>query len=213
MSDQPQAVCGFTPDDLAQVMSDLLPVGWVWPRDPEAVQQRTIAGLAPEFARIYTRDCDLLAESDPCMALETITDWERVLGLPDPCTGLLETLQQRRAMICAKIALYGRATLVSIEDYLRTLGFDVEINEGPGRFDFQIWVAAETPVWFRAGQSTCNERIRTWGNIMLECGIEYVKPGHTRPILNYLVPSEWDEGASVWDDDESIWDQGVRPPS
>ena len=208
---EPQTVCGFTPADLAQVMADLMPVGWVWPRDPDSVQQRTLAGLAVEFARVYTRDCDLLSESYPCGALETITDWERVLGLPDPCTGPLETLQQRRAAICAKIAMYGGATLESIEDYLRTLGFDVDIEEGPGRFDFTVWTVADTPVWFRAGQSACNESIRIWGNEMLECGIEYIKPAHTRPVLSYLVPSEWDGGASFWDDDESIWDQGVKP--
>ena len=64
---QPQAVCGFTQDDLAQVLSDLLPVGAVWPRDADSVQQRVIAGMAAEFARIYTRDCDLLNESTPAI--------------------------------------------------------------------------------------------------------------------------------------------------
>jgi uncharacterized protein YmfQ (DUF2313 family) len=209
---QSQAVCGFTPDDLTQVMADLLPVGAVWPRDARSVQQRTIAGLAVEYARVYTRDCDLLNESYPCNSLETLTDWERVLGLPDPCTGLLDTIQQRRAAICAKMAVVGSATLQSVEDYLNDLGYDVEVEEGPGRFDFTVWTAGTTPVWFRAGNSVSGEPIRVWGNLLLECGIEYIKPAHTRPELHYLVPADWDQEESIWDLGETWWDEGVRPP-
>ena len=215
MSDapEPQAVCGFMPDDLAQVMSDLLPQGWVWPRDPRSVQQRTLAGMAMEYSRLYVRDCDLLAEADPCNALETLSDWERVLGLPDPCTGPLETLQQRRAAVCAKIALFGDTTLESMQDYMRRRGVDAELEAGPGRFDFTVWTPEVNPVWFRAGQSTAGERIRIWGNQMLECGIEYIKPAHTRPVIAYLVPAEWDSGQSVWDNGDTLFDLGVKPPS
>lgn len=209
---EPQTVCGFTPEDLAQVMADLLPQGWVWPRDADSVQQRTILGLAGELARIYLRDCDLLNESYPCGALETITDWERVLGLPDPCTGMPETLQQRRAAICAKMSIVGSATLQAIEDYLNGLGYRVEIEEGPGRFDFTVWVPEVSVVWFRSGQSLSGERIRSWGNLMLECGIEYIKPAHTQPNMHYLVPADWDGAESTWDLGESWWDEGVRPP-
>ena len=144
-------------------------------------------GWHAEFARIYTRDCDLLNEFYPCNSLETLTDWERVLGLPDPCTGLLDTIQQRRAAICAKMATVGSATLQGVADYLTGLGYEVEVEEGPERFDFTVWTAATTPVWFRAGQSVAGERIRVWGNLLLECGIEYIKPAHTRPELHYLV--------------------------
>ena len=199
----PQAVCGFTVEDLAQVLSDLLPSGWVWPRDPESVQQRVMLGLAEEPRRILARDCQLLEEAYPCEALETITDWERVLGLPDPCTGPLETLQQRRAAICAKIAYVGGATRQAVEDFLNGLGYKVEVEEGPGPFDFTVWTAGNTPVWFAAGESTAEERIRTWGNTLLECAIEYIKPAHTQAILHYLTPAEWDDGSSEWDEGET----------
>lgn len=202
-----QAVCGFTPDDLAQVLSDLLPVGWVWPRDEDAVQQKLLRGLAPELARIYDRDCDLLDESFACGALEALTDWERVLGLPDPCTGLLETIQERRAAVCAKMAVTADMTLESMQTYLRGLGYDVEIEEGPGRFDFTVHAITTTPISFRAGSSVAGERLRTWGNNLLECGIEYIKPAHTRPVMDYHVPSVWDGGLSDWDGGYTIFDQ------
>jgi uncharacterized protein YmfQ (DUF2313 family) len=207
-----QVVCGFTAEDIAQVLSDLLPQGWVWPRDPESVQQRALLGIAEEMRRIQARDCQLLEEAYPCGATETITDWERVLGLPDPCTGLLETLQQRRAAICGKMSIVGGATRQAIEDFLNELGYEVEVEEGPERFDFTVWTAGVTPVWFRASESLANEALRTWGNELLECAIEYVKPAHTRAILHYLVPAEWDDGQSEWDDGQTWWDEGVRPP-
>jgi uncharacterized protein YmfQ (DUF2313 family) len=207
-----QAVCGFSVEDIAQVLADLLPEGWVWPRDADSVQQRTMLALAAEYHRLYARDCQLLAESYPCGALETLPDWERVLGLPDPCTGPLETVQQRRAAVCAKMSTFIAPTVRGIEDYLRTLGFEVEIEEGPGPFDFQVFVAGLNPVWFRAEGSSATESIRIWGNDMLDCGIEYIKPAHTRAILNFLVPADWDSGASVWDDNDTFWDEGVRAP-
>lgn len=209
----PGAPCGFTPDDFWQVMSDLLPWGAVWPRDPATVQQQTLAGLAVEFARINDRDCDLLAESYPGTATETIDDWERVMGLPDPCTGPLDTLEARRNAVLAKMASSTDPTPANIQAYLNSIGFQVEIEEGPGPFEFTVYAPADTSIWFRASTSLAGDRLRSYGDNRLECAIEYIKPAHTVPNLVYLIPSEWDGQASVWDSDQSIWDQGVKPPS
>lgn len=209
----PNAVCGFTADDYAEVMADLRPSGAVWPRDPASVQMLTLRGLATEYARLHGRDCDLLEESYPGTATETITDWERVLGLPDPCTGTLGTLQERRNAVLAKMAYTGDPTLENIEAYLRNLGFDVEIEEGPGPFEFTVYAAGDTSVWFRASQSSAGDRLRSWGNEALECGVEYIKPAHTNGSIAYLLPAAWDNDLSIWDNGLSLWDVGVRPPT
>lgn len=122
---EPQAACGFTAEDMAQVLSDLLPPGPVWPRDPETTLQKTMAGLAEEFARLLGRDCDLLSESYPGSATETITDWERVCGLPDECTGPLETLQERRQAVLAKLAMRGGQSRQYYIDGAAELGFTI----------------------------------------------------------------------------------------
>ena len=209
----PSAVCGFTPQDYWQVVSDLLPWGDVWPRDPETVQQRTMAGIAVEFSRLHARTCDLLAEGWPGTATESIDDWERVMGLPDPCTGPLATLEARRRAILAKMASNGDPTVANITAYLQSLGFEVEIVEGPDPYEFTVYAAADTSIWFRAGMSLAGDRLRTWGDNQLQCAIDYNKPAHTVANLVYLVPAEWDEGGSLWDNDLSIWDQGAKPPS
>lgn len=127
--DLPQTVCGFTAEDYAQVLADLLPTGPMWPREPETTIMTTIAGLAAEYARVHSRDCDLLTESYPGTSTETITDWERVCGLPDPCTGPLETLQERRQAVLAKLASRGGQSRQYFVDLAATLGYAITITE------------------------------------------------------------------------------------
>ena len=127
---EPQPVCGFTSEDYAQFVADLLPTGWAWPRDPDTVLMRTFAGLAVEFARVHRRDCDLLSESYPGSALETLSDWERVCGLPDPCIEPpLTGLQERRAVVLAKLATRGGQSRAYYIAVAKALGFDITITE------------------------------------------------------------------------------------
>jgi uncharacterized protein YmfQ (DUF2313 family) len=124
-----QAICGYTPQDFANTMADLLPSGMVWPRDPDTDLQRTIGGLAVEYARLHQRDCDLLAESYPGTCIETISDWERICGLPDPCTGPLRMLQDRRNAVLAKLAMRGGQDRQYYIDLAALYGYTITITE------------------------------------------------------------------------------------
>lgn len=210
--DQPQPVCGLTAEDYAQVLADLLPLGAAWPREPATVLMRAIGGFAVEFSRVHSRDCDLLAEAYPGTANETIADWERVCGLPDPCTGPLETLQQRRNAVLGKLSMTGGQSVAYITQFLTTMGFFVEITEGPGPYAWEIFTSPTTYVYFRAGVSRAGDRLKTWGNKMLECAVEEIRPAHTVVTITYASPSIWDSGASAWDLGQSVWDAHARPP-
>jgi uncharacterized protein YmfQ (DUF2313 family) len=224
-----QQVCGFTVEDFAQVLADLLPRGWAWSREPGSVQMRMITGLAAEFARVQNRDCDLLAESYPGTALETLTDWERICGLPDPCTGVLGTIQQRRAAILAKLAMRGGQNKQYYIDIAYAVGFQITITEyKPFRvgvshsgdmLNGEDWLyywrvtsfEESTKIYsFRVGQSVTHEALRYWSNTLLECVILSVAPAHT--IVHFAYQQSWslwdDPGnPSRWDDGNSIWDQ------
>jgi uncharacterized protein YmfQ (DUF2313 family) len=126
---EPQGICGFTGDDYAQVLADLLPQGVMWPRDADTDLQRTMRGLAEEFARVHARDCDLLAEAYPPTATETIPDWMRVCGLPDECTGPLETLQEQRDAVMNRLASRGGQSRQYFIDGAAALGFTISITE------------------------------------------------------------------------------------
>jgi uncharacterized protein YmfQ (DUF2313 family) len=230
-----QQVCGFTADDYAQVLADLLPRGWAWPRDPRSTLMHVMRGLAGEFARIHARDCDLLAESYPGTATETLTDWERICGLPDPCTGPLETLQERRWAILAKLASRGGQSRQYYIDIAAAVGFHITIQEfEPFRVGRNVtgqaiyglewifvwrvnWYDQERIFAFRTGQSATREPLRRWGNDLLECLIRGVAPAHTLVQFAFqLNRSDWDRddpaGLSVWDDGESTWDPRTGTP-
>jgi uncharacterized protein YmfQ (DUF2313 family) len=219
-----QPVCGLDADDYAQVLSDLLPRGWAWPRDPDTVLMRTFAGLAVEFARLHRRDCDLLSEAYPGTAIETLSDWERICGLPDPCVQPpITSLQQRRAAVLFKLAARGGQSRAYFIAVAFSFGFIIHITEffpfraGRSRagepcnnVDWQFtWkiTSAQYRVWsFLAGASTAGEPLRQWGNKMLECLLDPLKPAHT--ILQFAyVSSLWDAGASNWDYGQSVWDE------
>lgn len=225
-----QPVCGLSGDDYAQVLADLLPSGLAWPRDPASVMQRTLRGLAEEWARVTERDCDLLAESYPCGATESLSDWERITGLPDPCTGPLPTLQQRRAAVCAKIAAQGGASEAYFIALAEALGFEVleveyfqPFRAGLSRVGERLYseewlygwrvvvISPVTFVYFRAGLSAVGEPLRTWGNELLECAFEAVKPAHTVLLFAYRTESQWDDGDSIWDGGASHWDLSSSP--
>jgi uncharacterized protein YmfQ (DUF2313 family) len=196
-----QAACGFTAEDYAQVLADLLPRGWAWPRDPETVLMRVFGGLAVEFSRVHGRDCDLLAESYPGTAIEALTDWERITGLPDPCLPFpLNSLQARRRAVLFKLAARGGASKAYFIWIAGLLGFPITItefapfragrNRTGDRLYNQDWAyawrvnAPEVNIfYFRSGQSTASERLRDWGNAVLECILTRLKPAHT--ILHF----------------------------
>ena len=224
-----QQVCGFTADDYTQVLADLLPRGWAWTRELSSVQMLVISGLAAEFARIHARDCDLLAESYPGTALETLTDWERICGLPDPCTGVLGTIQQRRMAILAKLAMRGGQSRQYYIDIAAALGFTITITEyqpfrvGKGRASEHLsgldWIfywrvtsfeQNQKIYFFRTGQSATREPLRYWNNSLLECVIRAIAPAHTLVQFAYQNSwAIWDDPAdqSRWDDSNTIWDQ------
>jgi len=234
MADQEtQQVCGFTAEDYAHVLADLLPWGWAWAREPESVLMKTIEGLAAEYARVHARDCDLLAESYPGTALETLTDWERICGLPDPCTGPLDTIQERRAAILAKLAMRGGQSRQYYIDVALAIGFVITIEEfrpfrvGANRAGDHLygiewmyywrvtsWEPAQKITAFRVGQSATRERLRSWGNDMLECLLRAIMPAHT--VLQFAYQQQvtkWDFGLeglnteTLWDGGATTWDQ------
>jgi uncharacterized protein YmfQ (DUF2313 family) len=125
-----QAICGYTAQDFCDTMADLLPVGVVWPRDPDTDLIRTFSGLAVEYSRLHQRDCDLLTESYPGTCLETIWDWERICGLPDPCMDPPpRMLQDRRNAILAKLQARGGQDRQYYIDLAAIYGYTITITE------------------------------------------------------------------------------------
>jgi uncharacterized protein YmfQ (DUF2313 family) len=87
---------------LAQLKA-LLPPGRVFNLEPDSVLSRVLEGVADELTRVNARGADLINESDPRTAVETLSDWEATVGLPDArVTAIPSTTAGRQVAITQK---------------------------------------------------------------------------------------------------------------
>lgn len=93
---------------MGSMLARLLPPGTLWNLDLGGGLQRLLVAIGDEFARVLARGINLVDESDPRTASETLADWERMLGLPDDLvTAIPATTEGRRVAIAAKYAARG----------------------------------------------------------------------------------------------------------
>ena len=192
----------LTQAQYSEQVKTLLPVGAAWEQNaPGSVVSATSDATAGELARVDQRSDDLQNELDPSTATEMLTDWERVLGLPEDCTNVVGTLSQRRAAAAAKYALVGGQSPQYYIDLAAKNGFEITITEfqlftmGSSMGDpitseadiysFQVNAPEETIRDFVSGGSQSGDRLREWGNEQLECLINKYKPAHTIATFAY----------------------------
>jgi uncharacterized protein YmfQ (DUF2313 family) len=195
----------------------LLPPGKALPRDPGSDLAGLAHGLGEEMARIDARIDLLLDEAHPLTTLELLSDWERVAGLPDTCTGVPDTISERRVALANKIAQRGGQSIAFYTDITARLGYLVEIIEftsldagfGAGeecngdawRFAWRVDVLLnEGPQDFAIAEFCAGDDVGDllvgFGALNLECLISRAKPAHTEVIFAYLVDPE----AEFWFD-------------
>lgn len=191
----------FTDDDFTSEILALLPRGKVWPRDFDTIIRDTIKGLAPTYTRETGRANNLLVDSFPGTTTELLTEWEKSLGLPDPCQGLAPTVLQRRAQVIARFAQTGGQTVDYFISLAAALGYAITITEFvPSYFGmsfgdpfggldaayvWQINAPLVSQEDFLFGASDFGDPFSTWGNAVLECELQRVKPAHTTLIFSY----------------------------
>lgn len=189
--------------DYAQALAGLLPTGPAWPREPESTLQKFLLALAAELARIDGRATVLVYEADPRTASEMLADWERVAGLPDPCVEAAQTVVARRQALLGRLTSSGGQSRAFFILLAAALGYTVTITE------FKTLAAAISAgipyvgdswanTWrvnvpetvavreFRAGAGSAGEALRTWGNEVLECQFQRMKPAHTSVLFAYV---------------------------
>lgn len=188
--------------DYAQALAALLPSGAAWPRESGTGQMRLVEALAVELARVDLRGSQLLGEVDPAATSELLSDWERVVGLPDPCVTRAQTVAERRMALEGRLTAVGGQSKRFFIDLAARLGYSVTIDEFAsaaaataagvvftGSEWAHIWrvnvpVAVAT-VPFRAGAGCAGEPLNAWSNEVVECQFNRYKPAHTRVLFAY----------------------------
>lgn len=178
---------GMTADQYLRQLQALLPPGAAWTREENAELTRLLLALAEELARIDARCETLMDEADPRAVTEMLDEWEKNYGLPDPCTGPLGTLQERRDALTVKVAAIGGQSPAYFIALADSLGYAITIDEqvDADPFKWRVNAPAVSIRAFRAGQSVAGDQLRTWGNILLECTITRLRPAHTQVLFGY----------------------------
>lgn len=185
-------------------LAGLLPTGGAWPRDPAGALMQLLASIAVEFERLDGRAAQLLAEVDPASTTELLPDWERVVGLPDPCVTLAQTVAERRQALEGRLTSVGGQSRRFFIGLAARLGYSITIDEFVSAaaataagisFTGDEWAS----VWrvnvpttvsitpFRVGAGAAGEPLRTWSNQVIECQFKRYKPAHTRVLFAYMA--------------------------
>lgn len=194
---------GLTSAAYLEQLQKLLPTGPAWLNkiNPTSVLYKVLAGSVIEFSRIDARSGVLIEEVDPRTTYELLEDWERVAGLPTECAGLGDTIQTRRNQLVSVLTSRGGQSKAYYLALAAAAGFTITIDEfftmtvdddvddslydETWAFTWRVNAPAVTVLDFRAGQSAAGERLRTWGNEVLECLINHYKPAHTNVLFAY----------------------------
>ena len=87
----------------AQALAQLLPTGYAWPRDPDAVWMRVIDGVAASFEELDAVVEQAASEWLPHATRTRLDEWEEATGLPDPCFGAEQVYAARQARLVARL--------------------------------------------------------------------------------------------------------------
>lgn len=109
--------------DYISMLYGLLPRGIIWQREPNSAMDKLITATAVELSRLDGEGLRLIEEVDPQSSVEAISDWERVLGLPDQCGSSGDTLEERRAQVLGKLVRPVGQNAEFFEELARSLGY------------------------------------------------------------------------------------------
>lgn len=194
----------MTQEDYRAALAALLPTGAAWPRDTGSTLMLLLRAMAAEFERLDGRAAQLLAETDPASTTELLPDWERVVGLPDPCVTQVQTVAERRQALEGRLTSVGGQSRAFFIQLAARLGYTITIDEFASAaaataagitFTGDEWAhtwRVNVPsvvgvTWFRVGAGAVGEPLRTWGNEVIECQFNRLKPAHTRLLFAYPV--------------------------
>lgn len=134
----------YSAADYQRALQALMPQGKVWPRDPDAVQAKVLAGLAVSYERQNQRANNLLADAFPATAVELLPEWEATFGLPLGAAGPNPLTAARQALVLVRFIGSLGVSVADLTQYAALLGYSIAI-------------ATSAP--FRCGQSHCGQHL------------------------------------------------------
>lgn len=190
-------------DSFLAAVQSLPPPGRAFPRDTDTLMATVFTPPANAISNVRAAALQLInVEADAALTLELLADWEADYGLPDPCSPLGGSVDQRRASLLAKIASIGGQSPAYYIAVAAALGYTITITEykpfrlgwsslgapllGPGwQFVWDVNAPTITTSRFTLGSSALGDPFWTLGNTELECRIRAIAPAHTMVRFQY----------------------------
>lgn len=165
----------------------LLPPGRLLSRDPDSTVQGLLLAIGACFEALHTAAVRVLIEElYPPSTIALLPEWERALGLPDACTPIGQTLQERRARVVAKYVLQPRPTLAYLAELATRIGYPDATFEETGPYELTVNVPNPRVTYFRCGASRCGDRLGKIDRAEdLECLLNEEKPAHIALVFDY----------------------------
>lgn len=121
---EPEVIARYT-----RQLQNLLPPGRAFSLDPSSNVTKTLEVIAEELARLEVRGDQLIEESDPRTANETLEQWEEMLGLPDEqVTSIPTTLAERQLAITQKYIARGGQSVSFFTNLAAACGYTVTVS-------------------------------------------------------------------------------------
>jgi len=204
----------------APEVETLLPVGLaLWPRgaawgSPDGEAPSTVSVIArltrailDPLARLYAMAWRLTEESRSATLVDSLDDWERDFGLPDPCATEPQSVEQRRANLAARVLSMATVTPADMVKLAARIGYVVALEEpeaflagegtclGLGELTDtaldQQWVMHVCDAPFSQFETGIGEvgvtRLLDFDYGVLECAIRRVSPGWTYVVFSYAT--------------------------
>ena len=192
-----------TRDAYRDQLHALLPAGRAWPEESDTTLDALVRAITADLADVDLRDANLLIEVRPNTAVALLPDWERVVGLPDDCSSLASTLNERQAAVLEKVvtkptlnasefvrigASFGVTITVAELDQTRADAIaGLDTTNGKWRFVWWIGIPASADTRFFRMGARLGERFTTFArNTELECRMQKAAPAHTHLVVGYV---------------------------
>lgn len=175
-----------------------------------------LAAQAELLAALEVRSLSVHEEADLRTTVELLPEWAAFVDLAGSCTdGLPRTADERRFEVFRKLVLPGGQNRYHLVQVAQGLGYDVELEdvqefhafrvgisrvgdalyEDEAAFLFAVHAPEFTPRFARAGVTVAGEPLVSFGNHLLECTLDAIKPAHTLALYFYDKPYE---GYAPW---------------
>lgn len=159
-----------------------LPRGPIWPtQDSEApTWDALLDALANEFGRVAESAAAMLADFFPDACVQSLPDWERLLGLPDCGLALGTTVEERRAAVVAKLRRRGNPTLVNIQHQADAFGNGAVVSTSGTSDLFFVGssTVGDTPVSNADAATQVNITYDAPQSDTFECAMRHAVPVH-----------------------------------